>query len=98
MGNICQKRIYHSRYCCFKCNKITNSVYYVNGLYYCNINDFSVEFSKIEEKYTDINDYPYNFYDNCKICSYKIKSKRGIRTFHHCSIPINNKYMNVNIL
>lgn len=35
---------------------------------------------------------------NCRICKTNVLNEHSINTFHYCFIPINNKYMNVNIL
>lgn len=87
---------------CFECNKKVCEPYCCNGLKYCNSFNYNmlkfIDYSIIEKKCIRID--ICSFYDTiyCQICEHKIKDYGYLSTFHHCFIPIKNKYMNVNIL
>lgn len=83
---------------CLNCNQNTIYPFNINNLYYCTNCVYRIK-SILESKYTTLlGSRTYGIYERCNICGKFIKSPSYIITFHHCFIPIKNKYMNVNVL
>lgn len=87
---------------CFVCNKNNYCPWYINGLKYCSNYDCHIQkyikLSILEQKHKKIYIRTVSNISCCSICEHKIEEIGYLSTFHHCFIPIKNKYINVNIL